>query len=248
MAPSPAIAPYPAGLIGYADLASRLLGSLQAPIGKLNPNDPLPAALAAFAQDVFSILSQGATALSNVANAAAAQIARFSGDNAVVDAGIARRMGSAPVQGFVNNVDRAGGLVVGAWQAMSTDLSNVMSGELPITTALLLSLDIGTALASWASVRSDAAAFAAFAPTQQRLLDAGCSKASSRRGRADWGPSPAAAARATVILRCSPRSGEPAKDRPHRTVLAAILRDAGAECAAPQDDGGVCGRCHFRLV
>jgi hypothetical protein len=169
----PLITRYPAGLIGYADLASQLLGSLQAPIGKLNPNDPLPAALAAFAQDVFGILSQGATALSNVANAAAALIARFSGDNAVVDAGIAHRMGSAPVQGSVNNVDQAAGLVVGAWQAMSTDLSNVMSGELPITTALLLSLDIGTALSSWASVRSDAEAFAAFAPTQQHLLDAG---------------------------------------------------------------------------
>lgn len=169
----PLITRYPASLIRYADLASELLGGLQAPIGKLNPNDQLPVALAAFAQNIFGILSQGATALSNIANAAAAHIAKFSGDNAVVDAGIARQTGNPPIQGSVNNVDRAAGLVLGAWQAMSSDLSTVMSGELPITTALLLSLDIGTALSSWASVRSDAAAFAAFAPTQQQRLDAG---------------------------------------------------------------------------
>lgn len=168
----PLIAGYPARLIRYADLVAQLLASLRPAIGKLEPNEPLPEALETLARNYFVILAQGATALSAVASAAAEQIARFSGDNAVVEAAADRVMGH-PIQHSVSRVELAAGKVTGAWRAMSDDLAQVMSGELPITSALLLSLDIDFTLASWANVRNEAMAFAAITPRQQQYLDDG---------------------------------------------------------------------------
>jgi hypothetical protein len=168
----PLIAGYPARLVRYADLVAQLLASLRPAIGRLEANEPLPEALGMLARNYFGVLGHGAAALSLVASAAAERIARFSGDNAVVEAAADRVMGH-PIQHSMSRIELAAGKVTGAWQAMSDDLAQVMSGELPITTALLLSLDIDFTLASWVNVRNEATAFAAITPKQQQYLDDG---------------------------------------------------------------------------
>jgi hypothetical protein len=168
----PGISQLPAKLCGFADVASSALTALQKSIAQMNPGEELPPAMLSQAKTFFGNLTTQTTSLSRSTNIIASEINDFSNDYAQVDAAAAREMGES-VQGSVDKVTVAAGKLNGAWRAVADDLSQVMSGELPITSTLLLSLDTDLALRSWTDLHREATAFSAIAPAQQTYLDDG---------------------------------------------------------------------------
>lgn len=161
-----------AAIVSYAASASNKFSALKQSIAQLAPGNALPATLEASALSTFSALANSTHSLSAASDTLAAQVSAFATYNAVVDAAAAAHFGE-PVGGADAVVDNAAGAVVGAWKALSDDLDAIACGHIPLSSDLLLSLDIDFALRSWANLQSEAAAFASGTAVQTAYLEDG---------------------------------------------------------------------------
>jgi hypothetical protein len=171
----PALVTQSGAIRDYAGKATQSFTSVQQAIANLKPDDPLPAAIRTTAQNAITALATGTTALSQSTDNLATQIKAFMTENQVVDAQVAAYVQAlgpqwqslAPRTAVLEN---ALGLVRGRWKAIADDLDLIASGKIDLTMALLLSLDIQSALLAWGNLRAEAAAFASMARDQQQYL------------------------------------------------------------------------------
>ncbi|MGO9319823.1 MAG: hypothetical protein ACLQBY_03325 [Solirubrobacteraceae bacterium] len=149
---------------------------LQHAIANLDPDESPPESICASIFAAISSLHQSTVTLSNAIVALAGEVTAFRSANDVVDAQIARfvqELGPdwVSLASSTHAVEQAVGVVEGAWQAITADIGTIASGSIPITTQLLLSLGIASALLSWEHVREEAQAFPSMATGQTRYLD-----------------------------------------------------------------------------
>lgn len=166
----PAIGILSAQIIKYADNASAGLTVLRNDISQLKAGEELTPAQLSAAQMFFANIASLTTQLNVLTGMIAKSVNDFSTQYAAISAGWARSSGNTM---YPDKVVTAAGELDGAWQSVSDDLGQVMSGQIPITSTLLLSLDIDLALLSWQNLRAEAAGFADIAPGQQKILDNG---------------------------------------------------------------------------
>ena len=163
-------------LVDYCASSIGAFGALQKSITGLGTDQPLPAAIHAAAVAAIGELHDATIARTLAIAPLTSDVASFRRANAIADAQIesyVARLGPswaslAPATGAV---DDACGLVLGAWQAIGADLADLASGSIAITSQLLLSLDIASALLSWRHLLDEAQAFASVAVGQERYLD-----------------------------------------------------------------------------
>jgi hypothetical protein len=160
-------------IVTFAKNAATELAAIQQTIAPLK--DPLPADVAAKIRQQFACLAGNASPVNNACAALSGQVAAFVTANQVIDQEIINAAGNLgpewqPIEGPVNNVSAAAGLVLGAWSAIATDFNNVATGTIPLSIKLLLSLDIQSAISAWTQVGSEAAAFPSLAAGQQQYL------------------------------------------------------------------------------
>lgn len=162
-------------LADYAGEALIRFTALQGDVAGLDPNREPPAAVRATALVALSKLAQHSAALQNAFEPLSDALAVFTTENEVVDAQVgtyAARLGpdwqsiTAPSAAL----DQAIGRVKGTWLAIASDLNRVVQGQIDITTAFLLGLELQVALNTWSGLRREASAFAALSADQERIL------------------------------------------------------------------------------
>ena len=159
----------------FATNAAGALTALQAPISRLAPNDPVPAATVALVESTLGSLARAMAPLNAQSNQLNIQVQGFAAENQIVDAQVeayVKCLGPnwQSLADDIPAVETATGLVEGAWQAISNDFNAVANGSISLTTALLLSLDLQSAILAWQNLGPQAAAFASLAQDQQQYL------------------------------------------------------------------------------
>jgi hypothetical protein len=160
----------------YSGQAITGFTSLQSAIQGLDPNAPLPANVKTQAQTTLDGLATSSSTVAATAKSLGNDVAAFTSQNQIVDQKIHDYIGVLGSDWTVltaetDAVDQAVGLVRGSWSAIVDDLANVTSGQIQITTAFLLGLDIASALLSWQHIQVEAQAFASMAGGQGQYLD-----------------------------------------------------------------------------
>lgn len=74
------------------------------------------------------------------------------------------------VFGSIQVLEDAIGQVVGGWQAITSDLEDVVSGKIDITMPFIMELDIDVALKSWKRIQIETDCFRSMANGQQKYL------------------------------------------------------------------------------
>ena len=164
-----------ARLPAYCIRAREDFSSFERKLSGLDPVKPLPLQLQQEAQTVILWLAGASEPLAQAFKDLAAQVAEFTSVNQRIDAKIQSytdRLGPEwkSIDPAAGAVSHATGLVLGAWSAISSDLSAVVSGRIPVTTPLLLSLGIASALRAWDNLRKKAEEFGRIAKGQERYL------------------------------------------------------------------------------
>jgi hypothetical protein len=171
----PALVAQSTGLAGFSNDSIQAFQRLQTTLVGLDPGKDLPAATRAQAQDALDQLAQQTRALNGAFGLLAADIAAFTAANDVVDSTIdayVAQLGPTweAISASTGAVDGATGIVLGASGAIASDLDNIASGAITITTTFLLGLDIEVALAQWNSLAAEASAFISLAKGQEQYL------------------------------------------------------------------------------
>ncbi|HEX8217141.1 MAG TPA: hypothetical protein VF577_06730 [Allosphingosinicella sp.] len=170
----PGLASAAANVSGLAATARNELGAVKLLVPATG-NDQLPPETVALIETHFATLSAAAKPVAQQVAALTIAIRSFAGVNAEADAQAQARIaqlgpGWSDLAGPLASVEAALGATEGSWSALNDDLSDLGSGEIPITTALLTSLAIDSALGSWANVGREADAFAASVPSLAALM------------------------------------------------------------------------------
>lgn len=160
----------------YCDANVREFSSLQAEISELDPLDPLPPPVHAQAVAALRLLDGATATCLDRIGPVTTRVEEFRQANLLADAEIKRYVGRfgpdwVELTASLDLVDGAIGLVYGAWEAIAADVAHLASGTVPITTALLLSLRIESALLSWQHIAQEVASFPSMAAGQERYLD-----------------------------------------------------------------------------
>ncbi|OON68226.1 hypothetical protein [Hymenobacter sp. CRA2] len=151
-------------LAAYAERARQRFTPLAQEVALLDPNADLPAELRTRAQAAFTELGQGTQVLSQACDALREPISNFHLVNGVVDTEISRyqdRLGflGQPIGQATRAVDTACGRVLGDWSAIADDLHPLLEGQLPLTVAVLLDLNLQQALLTWRAIGEEVGAF-----------------------------------------------------------------------------------------
>lgn len=166
----PGISTLAASIAAYADQATASLTSFQTEIASLKAGEDLPPDVLAKARRFFADLADGTAGLCAQATPIRDGINDFATRYVQYDTIATLKFGGSV---SADKAAVAASALNGAWHAISDDLSRVTSGEVPITNTLLLSIDVGVALRSWAGLRREAEVYRALAPGQQDILDGG---------------------------------------------------------------------------
>lgn len=171
----PGLTSLSASIGSFATTAANALTALQAPISSLSPNDPVPATTAELVKTTLGNLANGMAPLNTQCNQLDTQVQGFANENQIVDAQVEayiKYLGPnwQSLAGYIPPVESAVGLVQGTWQAIASDFNAVAGGSISITTALLLSLDLQSAILAWKNLGPQASAFASLAQDQQQYL------------------------------------------------------------------------------
>lgn len=171
----PGLTSLSASIGAFATTAASALTALQAPISRLAPDDPVPAATAALVKSTLGSLARAMAPLNSQCDELNSQVQAFAGENQIVDAQVEAYIKALgpnwqSLAGDLPAVQSATGLVEGAWQAISNDFNAVADGSIALTTALLLSLDLQAAILAWQNLGPEATAFASLAQDQQQYL------------------------------------------------------------------------------
>ncbi len=172
----PSLVAESASLPSYCSQAREDFSKLQQQLAGQDPNRPLPAPLQQEAQTVLTRLSESSTPRERAAKDLVAELMSFVAVNQLIDAKIksyTERLGPQwkSIDPSAGAVSRASSLVLGAWAAISSDLSYVVSGRIPVTTALLLGLGISSALLAWENLQREAEQFSHIAQGQEKYLN-----------------------------------------------------------------------------
>lgn len=159
----------------FAGTAVTGLKALQGPISQLAPGDMVPSSTAELVRTTLGNLAQGMAPLNTQCSALNTQVQSFADENQIVDAQVQayiKYLGPnwQSLAGDIPAVESATGLVEGAWKAITQDFNAVATGSISITTALLLSLDLQSAILAWTNLAPQASAFASLAQDQQQYL------------------------------------------------------------------------------
>lgn len=159
----------------YSKTAIQNFTELQNLIAPLDPNNPLPADIKHKAQTIIDQLAQSTATLSMAVSKLKTQVSSFTNENNIVDAKInlyKKKLGPdwQSISPETREVDKAAGLIKGAWSAINDDLNEIASGKIEITLTLLLELNIESALLSWKSLQNEADNFAVMAKGQDYYL------------------------------------------------------------------------------
>jgi hypothetical protein len=171
----PLLTAHSAAVAGFCPGAIRQLQTIQTQISGLDPNAPLPADKKQAIQAQFQSLAQLATGLRNSSAALGPLITQFLDVSDAFDAKVAAS--PTPVAKAWTSLTAAGGAIrpalqraLGAWQAIADDLAGVASDRIPMTTGLLLSLEIDSALRAWSAIGAEASQFKIAADAQQSQI------------------------------------------------------------------------------
>jgi cell division protein ZapA (FtsZ GTPase activity inhibitor) len=159
----------------FAATAAADLRTLQGPISQLNPGDAVPQSTANLVKTTLGTLAQQAQPLNSQCNALDAQVQAFATENQIVDAQVEnyiKYLGPnwQSLASDMPAVETAAGRVEGAWTAITNDFNAIATNQIQITTTLLLSLDLQSAVLAWTNLGPEAAAFASMAQGQQQYL------------------------------------------------------------------------------
>jgi uncharacterized protein YdbL (DUF1318 family) len=159
----------------FAGQAADSLGSLQDQLSQYGPGDTLSAATVAAVKAIFATLAGGTQRLNSQSGVLRQQVQTFATENEVVDAQIGdyvKHLGPEwqSLTSELPAVETAAGLVEGAWGAIADDMNAIATDSIPITTALLVSLELQSAALAWRNLGPEAAAFATLAQGQQQYL------------------------------------------------------------------------------
>lgn len=169
----PALTAHSAAVTAFSGSAVRQLNAIQAQISGLDPNAPLPPAMKQAIQAQFQSLAQLATDLRDSSTELGPLITQFLDVSDAFDAKVA----ASPVGAAWPSLAGAGGAIrpalqraLGAWRAIADDLGGVASEKIPMTTELLLSLGIDSAVLAWTNIGAEASQFKTGANAQQILI------------------------------------------------------------------------------
>lgn len=137
---------------------------------QLDPNQPITEGQKTKIMTVFEGVSQSVNALNEEIKPLSDTVAEFVQVNSVTDTELEKIKESlgpdwSSIAPETTDVERANGLLRGAWGAVAADLSALAGGEIPITTPFMLSLDLQSAILGWESVSAEASEFIAEANT-----------------------------------------------------------------------------------
>ncbi len=154
-------------LVGYCGDAGREFDDLRAALagGDLTP------ALQRRVVDTVTALSVRTTALNQQFHLVAGAVADFVEINQTVDGQVDKfvaRLGTdwKSILPETHRIDAASGRVRGIWQALSADLSALVSGQIEVNKAFVASLQIDQALLGWTNLQAEARAFSPVAARQ----------------------------------------------------------------------------------
>jgi hypothetical protein len=170
----PGLIAHSAALVTYADQSTQQFTDLQNALAALGTNtDPLPASLQLQALTALQNLQQSSNTLGAEFNELSQQVSNFASINNQIDVEILHYQSQfgpwwAPIGAKLSEIDAATGQVQGVWSAITSDLQNALTLVSPaeITNSFLLGLDISVALSAWASIKTEATAFASMANGQ----------------------------------------------------------------------------------
>lgn len=159
----------------YSTEAIQSFSELQRTISNLDPNEDLPPGVKQKAETVIGQLARSTGSLNQAFFSLTQNVKAFVSENNMVDAEIhsyVDRLGPdwQWIGASTKAVENAAGLVLGTWQAIASDLDNVVSGQITVTTKFLLNLDIQWALNSWKDLQNETDAFPSMAKGQDEYL------------------------------------------------------------------------------
>jgi hypothetical protein len=171
----PALIGESSALPPYCRSAKEDFSGLQQQLSAQDPYRPLSPELKAEAEVVLARLSQSSIPRARAFQDLVGELMVFASVNQLIDEKIRSytdRLGPEwrSIEPSVGKVSRASALVLGAWAAISSDLSFVVSGSIPITTTLLFSLGLSSALLAWTNISREAEAFLPIAHGQEKYL------------------------------------------------------------------------------
>lgn len=153
----------------FSGTAVQLLTELETIVAGLAPNEPLTPEMKAKALGVFQPLASGSQALRQPSDELMTQISAFvnvikADDADVREDMIARGQDPGTMFASMAAVEQACGQVLGGWQAISDDLDSIASQQVSLTIAILLSLDIQSAVLAWTNLGAEARAYGSTEP------------------------------------------------------------------------------------
>ena len=165
-----------ATLPAYCVRAREDFSKLQQRLSGLDPNSPLPPNVKQEAESVIGKLAESSAPRERAFKDLSTDLAAFTSVNQLIDAKIKSytdRLGPEwkSIDPAAGAVSRASGLVLGAWLAITSDLSAVVSGRITVDSALLFGLEISSALLAWENVQREAEQFSHIAPGQDKFLN-----------------------------------------------------------------------------
>ena len=172
----PSLVQESATLPAYCVRAREDFSKLQQRLSGLDPNKPLPPDVKQEAESVIGRLAESSGPRESAFKNLGSELAAFTSVNQLIDAKIKSytdRLGPEwkSIDPAAGAVSRASGLVLGAWLAITSDLSAVVSGRITVDSALLFGLEISSALLAWENVQREAEQFSHIAPGQDKFLN-----------------------------------------------------------------------------
>ena len=134
-------------------------------------DQPILAEVQSQIQARFTAMSAATAPVASGAVSLNAQLHDFADVNAAADAQAQQRIdmlgpGWASLSGPLNMLQAAIGATEGSWSALNDDLAGLAGGRIEITTSLLTSLAIDSAISGWTNVGTEADAFHSAVPGQ----------------------------------------------------------------------------------
>jgi hypothetical protein len=140
------------------------LQTLRQAAARYGPSDPLPPVLAVEVRSALDMLYRYAGGASVELAALASGLQQFAQVNQDIDIELARYKGplaaSWPVLAAqITDIETRLGRTAGTWRALASDVGEVTAPDFQVDMALLIQLDLDSAIAGWTQVEADVADF-----------------------------------------------------------------------------------------
>lgn len=149
----------------FGNDAAKALRQLSSDLSGVKPGDPVPHSVSFLITVRFQALAQTAGTQGTTASGLAGQIAAFVSANRAADASLEKLPldGWSPIAGPISSLDKAASDLQTGWGTVVSQLQALSSDQLKITTAGLLTSNLGTAITSWQALATAAGEFVTMA-------------------------------------------------------------------------------------